>query len=324
MSNRCGGILFSIILPAYNVSKTIDRCLASCMNQTYTGFEIIVVDDCGADDSIEKAEQWAEKDPRVKVIKNPRNLGTYHARRIGVETAEGKYVLFLDPDDAIHSEALCIIHNRIKEKDVDIIFYGVTEVPKKKKNKVSLPEDSSNNNEVFSNVFFKSSTLSYGTPGKAFSRRVLNKAYAAVNANIQDRLVYAEDVLLFYAVALYSQRTVSIDMPLYSYYREFNSITARNNADEVAFKTRQIYLIASYLYKILSSDSNMPELGESAGKKVVGKILSDAALVKRNAKSRLGKDQYMDCVFESLRMRGGYPDAVRLAVYIFSFGLIKL
>ncbi|WP_337209569.1 MULTISPECIES: glycosyltransferase family 2 protein [Campylobacter] len=74
----------SIILPTYNVEPYIERALQSCINQTFKDIEIIVVDDCGHDKSIEIAKDYANKDERIKIIHNEKNLGTFASRNIGV------------------------------------------------------------------------------------------------------------------------------------------------------------------------------------------------------------------------------------------------
>lgn len=323
MPERDADIKYSIVLPTYNVANYIDRCIESCLAQNYKNFEVIVVDDCGTDNSIEKAERWAEQDNRIRILRNSRNLGTYHTRKNGAEAATGEYILFLDPDDAIHNYALSIINDSLKEHPADLIIYGVAE-SLKKKTKINLPKDCSSNEEIIDNLIQKTRSLGYGTAGKAFCKAVLDRAYARINANTKDRLVYAEDVLLFYAAALFSQSSISIPIPLYIYHREPNSITIRNNIDDIEFKTSQIHLVASYIHRIIGSSSDIPELSKDAGKKIVGKILSDAALIKRNTKRKSGKDQYTSCVYESLRMRGGYADIIRLATFILSAGLVRL
>lgn len=89
----------SIILPTYNVERYIARALESCINQTFKDIEIIVVDDCGNDKSIEIAKEFANKDNRIKIICNRENLGLFRARYEGVKAAGGGYIMFLDPDD---------------------------------------------------------------------------------------------------------------------------------------------------------------------------------------------------------------------------------
>ncbi|BEK33830.1 hypothetical protein B11447_12720 [Campylobacter jejuni] len=79
----------SIILPTFNVEKYITKALESCINQTFKDIEIIVVDDCGSDKSIDIAKEYAKKDERIKIIHNEENLGTFAARNNGVKAAGG-------------------------------------------------------------------------------------------------------------------------------------------------------------------------------------------------------------------------------------------
>ena len=67
----------SIIIPVYNVEKYISECLDSCINQTLQDIEIIIVDDCGSDKSIDIVKEYAKKDSRIKIIKNNQNKGLF-------------------------------------------------------------------------------------------------------------------------------------------------------------------------------------------------------------------------------------------------------
>ncbi|WP_417615563.1 glycosyltransferase family 2 protein [Oceanisphaera sp.] len=324
MINETKSIFFSIILPTYNVAKHIDRCLESCVKQTYTNFEVIVVDDCGTDDSIKKADQWAELDSRIKIVRNPKNLGTYHARRHGVEEARGDYIVFLDPDDALDQKALELISCEVYTTPVDIVLYGVKEVPVNNKRKVDLPRRTFNNEELLKKLFLEKKKLGYGTPGKAFLKATLHKAYDAIKADVNDRLVYAEDALLFYTVSLLSNASVSIAHPLYIYFREFDSITNKNSDGDVIFKSKQVCLVVSYIYRILYYYGGSNKTAEEAGKKVIGKLLSDGALIKRNVKSYNYSNNYLKNVYESFKMRGGCADIIRIICYVSSLGRVKL
>ncbi|HHD0794862.1 TPA: glycosyltransferase family 2 protein [Campylobacter jejuni] len=79
----------SIILPTFNVEKYIAKALESCINQSFKDIEIIVVDDCGSDKSIDIAKEYAKKDKRIKIIHNEENLGLLRARYEGVKAAGG-------------------------------------------------------------------------------------------------------------------------------------------------------------------------------------------------------------------------------------------
>ena len=124
---------FSIILPVYNVEKYIEKCINSILNQTYTDFEIVVVNDETPDNSMEIVEKIAELYPDKINIVNQKNKGLGGARNTGVANAKGDYVLFVDSDDYIESNTLEVIYNQIKETPCDILEFNYYEVSPKGK-----------------------------------------------------------------------------------------------------------------------------------------------------------------------------------------------
>lgn len=92
---------FSIIIPVYNTEQHIKRCLESCVNQSFKNIEIIIIDDCGSDNAIKKAEDIAKNDPRIHIVQNPKNLGVFVSRIEGGKNARGEYIIYLDSDDFI-------------------------------------------------------------------------------------------------------------------------------------------------------------------------------------------------------------------------------
>ena len=101
----------SIIIPTYNVESYIARCLESCINQTLHDIEILVIDDCGSDGSIQIAQDYAKLDSRIKIIHNANNLGTFATRIVGIRQALGEYIAFLDADDYLTHNACEISYN---------------------------------------------------------------------------------------------------------------------------------------------------------------------------------------------------------------------
>lgn len=94
--------LVSVIVPAYNAEKYIDRCLKSICYQSYGNLEIILVDDGSNDSTLEIAENWAKKDGRIKLI-SQQNRGVSAARNVGMELSNGRYITFVDSDDYLAS-----------------------------------------------------------------------------------------------------------------------------------------------------------------------------------------------------------------------------
>ena len=95
----------SIIVPVYNVNEYIDACIASIVHQTYSDFEIIIVNDGSTDGSGNLCDQWASRDRRIKVLHKP-NGGLSDARNVGLYHATGKYICFVDGDDSIEPHLL--------------------------------------------------------------------------------------------------------------------------------------------------------------------------------------------------------------------------
>lgn len=91
--------LVSIITPAYNAEKYIAKTLDSALNQTYKNIEIIVVNDCSTDRTLEIINEYAKNDSRVKAYSNEKNLRVAKTRNFAISKATGKYIAFLDADD---------------------------------------------------------------------------------------------------------------------------------------------------------------------------------------------------------------------------------
>ncbi len=108
----------SIIIPVYNVSAYIERCIHSLINQTWNDFEIILVDDCGTDDSIRKASDLLQTTKlNYKIVKRTQNGGLSAARNTGIQHATGDYLFFVDSDDELPINAVEIINERLSLDD---------------------------------------------------------------------------------------------------------------------------------------------------------------------------------------------------------------
>lgn len=91
--------LVSVIIPSYNSTKFIQQAIESVINQTYSNWEMIVVDDCSKDNSVKIIEEYQEKDNRIKLIEFKVNQGPARARNRAIKEARGRYIAFLDSDD---------------------------------------------------------------------------------------------------------------------------------------------------------------------------------------------------------------------------------
>lgn len=91
--------LVSIITPSYNSSSFIEETINSVIAQTYSNWEMIIIDDCSSDNSVDVINQSISKDNRIKLIQNKENKGAAETRNVGLKIAKGRYIAFLDSDD---------------------------------------------------------------------------------------------------------------------------------------------------------------------------------------------------------------------------------
>ena len=241
-------------MPVYNVADYIESSINSCLVQSFDKFEIIVVDDCGTDQSIAIALRLADKDTRIKIVHHEKNFGTYHARHTGVLNATGKYILFLDPDDRVAKDSFIVLYKEFcKNSGIDIFLFNMKFIPSLKAwtRKPRVPIG------IFSNEnkgdIFKVGSLSFGTGGKVYRRGVLLNAFNSLNIPLSYRLIYGEDVLVFASSFLNSQKISGIENELYLYCRNESSITFDKSAESKINKTAQLETVLHHLKSINSS-----------------------------------------------------------------------
>ena len=113
--------MISVVVPVYNVEKSLRQCLDSVLAQTYRDLELILVDDGSTDASGEICEEYAAKDSRVTLVRQA-NGGVADARNVGLEKVSDEYVFFVDSDDFIHNKTLETLLRALTENDADLVF----------------------------------------------------------------------------------------------------------------------------------------------------------------------------------------------------------
>ena len=113
----------SVIVPVYNTEKHLMRCVKSIVDQTYTDFELILVDDGSSDGSPEICDEWTGRDCRIHVT-HKKNGGASSARNAGLAIAKGKWVFFSDSDDWIDNKALETLYGMVNEYGVSMAIGG--------------------------------------------------------------------------------------------------------------------------------------------------------------------------------------------------------
>lgn len=150
-------MLFSILIAHYNNYHYFKQCYASLKNQTFQEFEVIILDDCSTDNSLEKIKLLTQDDTRVKIYKNLENKGVGFTKRKCVELATGEICGFVDPDDTITEDAIELSVKAYQNKNV-IATYSEIYICNKTlevEKKFAATKKIKNNNPFFFNVKFE-------------------------------------------------------------------------------------------------------------------------------------------------------------------------
>lgn len=311
----------SIIIPTYNVEEHIARALDSLIKQTHTNFEIIIIDDCGSDSSIDIANDYAQRDSRIKIIANPKNLGTYHARRRGVEHASGEYIVFLDPDDELATETLQQIQLNAQKEETDIIFFGVMSPIKNKWYAKSPYIFPANKTQSLLVSYFSNGTRSYlwGTPGKAYKTNFIKTLYSTLNVSVDFRFVYAEDVFLLVHAMLLRPSYSCVYYDGYIYHNNETSITHSNLSEDDAKFLQYDFMVDSVIKH--ASKVKLSQQEERVFTFLTRKLYADRFLLLRHYGS---SSDYLKYLTMSFKVLPNVAKTLKIAAFILSFGQIKL
>ncbi len=217
--------LFSIIIPVYNVSNYIEVTVGSILSQTYSNFELLLIDDGSIDGSSELLDKMEQNDKRIRVFHQP-NSGVSAARNLGLENAVGEWIVFVDGDDAISNDTLYVLSRCIKRHpSVDLIGYGFEKVEN-----ISLGNINENiANNCYDNDCYCKETINdcsrrvcfgalnhYMVWTEAFRRDILGDLRF-------EPLKNGEDVLFCNSLALKANYYVALDARLYLYLQREGS-----------------------------------------------------------------------------------------------------
>lgn len=209
----------SVCIPVYNVEQYIGRCIESVISQKFKDIEIIIVNDCTPDNSMEIVRQYAATDNRIKIIEHDINHGLMMARRTGYMAAVGEYITFLDSDDTLAEGALETLYVTADKEKADIVSGTIQYVP--------------NNGERY----IWNNELKYGTDRVSVFKALLKREFGhnlcsklfkkelLQNNNYQtfDNFINAEDAALFYQVIDNIKKTIAIKDITYLYWQNKES-----------------------------------------------------------------------------------------------------
>lgn len=227
--------LISIIVPIYNTSLFLKKCLDSIINQTYSNLEIILVDDGSTDESSSIINNYASFDNRIKVF-HINNSGVSFARNLGIKNANGKYIAFIDSDDFVDNKFVEKLYSNMIENDADISICTVTRYENNEYNTVNI--DKNIPNLLSKEDFYKYITYNYYEGylcNKMYKKELIDKS----GLLLDEKTYYYEDLIFNCKLADYANK-IYFDYNPYYFYNIHG-----NNAMSKKFNPKKLNLIDS-------------------------------------------------------------------------------
>lgn len=218
----------SLVIPVYNSKEYLKRCIDSIIYQTYSHWELILVDDASSDGSGELCKQYAVKDARIKVIQKKFRGGVSSARNTGMKYTSGQYLLFVDSDDYLEPEALEVLINKALENDYDVVMFGNNKVYDNgvinSSTRYHLESPIMNREQAIENTYI------YG--GMLWNKFVKVSLIKDNNIIFDEELKASEDWLVSLQLFTNGKCFVYIENKLYNYMISKNSISRSNSLDK--------------------------------------------------------------------------------------------
>ena len=207
---------YSIIIPVYNCSKYLKRCINSIINQK-SNYEIILVDDGSTDNSGKMCDEYSKKYNNIKAF-HQENRGVSVARNHGISKAEGNYILFVDGDDYVSNNYFSVIEKNLKESNYMLCFnLAYDNGTKKFFKKVNIPKGNKNKKKYF----LKNNKLFNSPVNKIYSSKIIKENKILFKEDIKS----GEDYIFNVDYCNFIDDIFYVDIPLYYYYNNPMSIT---------------------------------------------------------------------------------------------------
>ncbi len=306
-------VKISIVIPVYNAEEYLDRCLHSVLDQDFTSYEVILVDDGSTDSSSLICDRYSSTDPRFITL-HQSNKGVSAARNAGKNMAQGEYLMFLDADDALLPYALDSLADSATGEDVVLGGYasftcGVLSKEVKPKSSVSY------RGEDYQKFFAENITHNCELLDAPWAKLFRAKAVRGISFN--ENMNYAEDKLFVFETLLKCRSARTVSQAVYAYHRRNGSLGSDLSSDVhirklMKFLPEYITLVSGLrtLYPSVDSVQNLYH------KDVVGRYLCRILNVFATRKSELLNEETVSWVYSLM------DDDDRSGVFSLRFGQV--
>ncbi len=235
----------SIVIPSYNEEKNISRCLDSVLNQTFTDFEVLCVDDGSSDETFDIIKEYSKKDSRIIPLKNPEK-GVSSARNFGIENSNGDYIGFVDSDDFIQPQMYEFLYKAVTENNCDfsVCRYKKTSHFFKKSFEYKTTSFQPEKFISFDNMNFNSENE------LVFSSACTNLISKKLLKNIRFKnYKIGEDTVFNSEIYFKTDKVIFVDAELYNYFINTQSVSYTENHSEKWFDLLQTRFVCYDILK---------------------------------------------------------------------------
>ena len=210
-------IAVSVIVPIYKIERYLHQCIDSILEQTFTDFELLLIDDGSQDRCPAICDEYAEKDERIRVFHKP-NGGLTSARNCGLDNAKGEWIMHIDGDDWVAPTYIEELYNAAIKNDADIAICGFRFAYEDGSSVIEHPTIWDDDKSVSLNRYISSVwTTAWGS---------IHKSCLYHNNDVRSpkNITYCEDFHLMARLCYFADKVISIDSPLYNYRQQLSSI----------------------------------------------------------------------------------------------------
>lgn len=261
----------SIIVPVYNAEHTIGRCIESILNQEYTDFELLLVDDGSTDNSGVICDAYAARDSRVQTF-HKKNTGVSATRNFALEQAKGTYLQFLDSDDWITPDATSSLVRTMESGPCDMVisdFYRV--VGERVSQKGDIDEDGMMTREDFAACMMENpADFYYGVLWNKLYRRSIVEAH---HLRMNPEISWCEDFMFNLEYMRYAQTFRALQIPIYYYVKTKGSLASQSLTISQTVKMKR--MVFEYYHRFFKTVLDEDEYEKNRLK--VYRFLLDAA-----------------------------------------------
>lgn len=241
-------IKFSIICPIYNSQAFIKDCIESVIEQKYSNWELVLINDGSTDDSGDICKTYSKKDKRIVLI-DQKNTGQFIARLNAIKKISGDYVLFLDSDDSLETNALETLYSLLSKDKIDIVWFSYNYSTPQIVNQYYLAErDEIISNKPLEELFGK--RIGFFLWDKCFSRELFEGLNVKVDFKFSN---FAEDTFMVYLLSRNAKTIQIINKKLYHYrYNDNSKVHQISRIDQIGRD-----YIYSYIYSNIFQHVNV-------------------------------------------------------------------